>query len=79
MVIVTAPSDLPHIANLAVRQLVALRLRLLAMTATPCEFIVVEGGEAVSEIEHAAGFSILTSLFDDLPFGHPDFYPCTES
>lgn len=81
MLIVTDASDLPRIANSAVRQLVALRLQQLspvAFTATPCEFIVVEGGEAVSEIELAAGFPILTSLFDDLPYADPDFQPCSE-
>lgn len=78
MVIVTCPSDLSRIANPGIRQLVTLRLQQLsppASPATPFEFIVVEGGEAVSEIEQVAGFSILTSLFDDLPFDHPDFYP----
>ena len=79
MVIVTYPSDLPHIANLAVRQLVAHRLRQLAPSATPatpCEFIAVEGGDAVSEVEATVGLPILHGLFDDLPFGHPDFAPC---
>lgn len=81
MVIVTDTSDLPRIANPAIRQLVELRLQQLAPDASPsspCEFIVVEGGEAVSEIEQAAGFPILSGLFDDLPFGHPDFQPCSE-
>ena len=81
MITIRNPSDLPRIANPAIRQLVALRLQQLipnATPATPCEFIVVEGGEAVSEIEQAAGLPILTGLFDNLPFEHPDFYPCTE-
>lgn len=81
MITIRNPSDLPRIANPAIRQLVALRLQQLipnATPATPCEFIVVEGGEAVSEIEQAAGLPILTGLFDNLPFEHPDFYPWTE-
>ena len=81
MVIVTDPSDLPRIANPAIRELVGFRLRQLSPDAypdTPCEFIVVEGGEAVSEIEQAAGFPILTGLFDDLPYTDPDFQPCSE-
>ena len=81
MITIRNPSDLPRIANPAIRQLVALRLQQLipnATPATPCEFIVVEGGEAVSEIDQAAGLPILTGLFDNLPFEHPDFYPCTE-
>lgn len=78
MVIVTCPSDLSRIGNSGIRQLVTLRLQQLsppASPATPVEFIVVEGGEAVSEIEQAARFPIMTSLFDDLSFDHPDFYP----
>lgn len=81
MLVVTHPSDLPRIANPAIRQLVALRFQQLAPDASPsspCEFIVVEGGEAVSEIEQAAGYPILTSLFDELPYTDPDFQPCSE-
>lgn len=81
MVIVTAPSDLLHIANLAVRHLVAHRLQQLAPSATPattCEFIVVEGGDAVSEIEATVGLPLLHGLFDDLPYTDPDFQPCSE-
>ena len=81
MVIVTEASDLPRIANPAIRELVAIRFRQLSpdgYPATPCELIVVEGGEAVSEIEQAAGFPILTGLFDDLPYTDPDFQPCSE-
>lgn len=73
-------SKVQRIANPAIRELVALRFQQLAPSAAPaapCEFLVVEGGEAVSEIEQATGFPILTD-FEGLPFGHPDFYPCTE-
>ena len=82
MVIVTCPSDLSRINHLAIWQLVSLRLDQLrspdALDASDVpltKFIVAEGGEAVAQIEQAAGFPILTSLFNDLPFDHPDFYP----
>ena len=84
MIIVTNPSDLPRIANPAIQELVALRLQQLqqlspeASNATPYEFIVVEAGDPVSEIEQAAGFPIVSSLFDDLPYTDPDFCPCHE-
>jgi len=85
MVIVTDPSDLPRISNPAIRELVALRWRQLhspddldAPDAEPVEFIVVEAGDPAQEIEQAAGFPILTGLFDDLPYTDPDFQPCTE-
>ena len=81
MIIVTEASDLHLITNPTIQKLVTLRFQQLAPEAppaTPCEFIVVEGGEAVSEIELAAGFPILTGLFDDLAYTDPDFQPCSE-
>jgi hypothetical protein len=82
MVIVTDPSDLPRITNPAIRELVALRLQQLHLPndhdSAHVELIVVEAGDVVSEIEQAAGFPLLTGLIDELPFDHPDFYPCTE-
>lgn len=81
MIIVTDESDLPRIANPAIRQLVALRLEQLSPDVTDAEsveLIVVEAGDAVSKIEQATGFPILTSLFDDLPYTDPDFQPCSE-
>ena len=82
MLIVTSVSDLPRIAHPGIRTLLSLRFTQLntaeeldAPDASLTTFLVVEGGEAVSEIEQAARFPILTSLFDDLPFDHPDFYP----
>ena len=78
MIIIRDSSDVAAIANPAIRQLLALRFQQLASGDTPGEFIVVEGGEAVSEIEQAVGFPVLTSLFDDLPYTDPDFQPCSE-
>ena len=82
MVIVTELADLSRITNPAIRALLVLRLQQLDspddLDSAPVELIVVEAGDEVPAIEQAAGFPILTSLFDDLPFGIPDFYPCTE-
>lgn len=81
MLVLTTPTDLHRITHPGIRQLVAIRLQQLAEiapTPTTCEFIVVEGGEAVSDIEQAAGYPILTGLFDDLPYTDPDFQPCSE-
>lgn len=78
MLIVADPSDLPRIINLAIRELVALRLQQLCSEASDStELIVVEPGDAAQKIEQAAGYPILTD-FDGLPFDHPDFCPCTE-
>jgi hypothetical protein len=87
MLVITDASDLPRIANPTIQKLVALRLEQLgqlhqlspeASNATTYEFIVVEAGDPVSEIEQAAGFPIVTSLFDDLPYTDSNFYPCHE-
>lgn len=82
MVIVTDPSDLPRITNSAIRKLVALRLQQLHspddLDGEPVELIVVEAGDAVSEIEQAIGIPILTSLFEDITYGHSDYVPPTE-
>ena len=86
MLIIRNPSDLPRIANPAIRQLVALRFQQLAPSAAPATpgmspdgyFVVVEAGDAVSEIELAVGFPVLSGLFDDLPYTDPDFQPCSE-
>ena len=86
MLIINDASETQFITHPGIKQLVSLRFQQLAPSASPATpnvvpngcFIVVEGGEAVSEIEKAAGLPILTGLFDDLPFGHPDFYPCSE-
>lgn len=85
MVIVTNASELPRIAHPGIRHLVAIRLQQLKAPLPPdepaaasVEFIIVEPGDSATAVEQAAGFPILTSLFDDLPFDHPDFYPCHE-
>ena len=80
MIILRDPVQLTGVTNPAIRKLVALRFQQLnspdPLAAPDAELIVVEGGDAVSEIEAAVGLPILHGLFDDLPFGHPDFAPC---
>ena len=86
MLIINDASETQFITHPGIRKLISLRFQQLAPSAPPAApnvvpdgcFIVVEGGETVSEIELAGGFPILRSLFNDLPFGHPDFQPCSE-
>ena len=87
MIVITQSAEVTQVSNPAIRSLLTRRFQQLAETAptattvsmvTPCEFILVEGGDAVSEIEQAAGYPILTGLFDDLPYTDPDFQPCSE-
>lgn len=79
MVVITDQSQLHHISHPDIRDLLVIRLQQLGSDAfTSTEFIIVEPGDATLAIERVAGFPILTSLFDDHSFGHPDFYPCYE-
>jgi hypothetical protein len=82
MLILHDPSDLHRITNPAVRQLVALRWQQLHfpddLDSEPVEFIVIEAGDAVTEIDEAVGIPILTSLFDEIPYGHDSYVPPTE-
>lgn len=41
-------------------------------------FIVVEPGDTAEALEAEIGFPVLRNLFDDMPFGHPDFAPSFE-
>lgn len=77
MLILHNSSAIATITNPAIQQLVALRVHQMnstdALDTEAVEFIVVEPGDAVSDIEQAAGFPILSSLFDGLPYTHVDY------
>lgn len=83
MIILHDLSEAAHISNPRLQQLAALRINQLYSPGDPdtpdalgC-LIVMDMGDTIGSLEDAAGYPILTSL-DDLPFGHPDFYPCSE-
>ena len=38
--------------------------------------VIVEPGDTVEQLEQAVGLPLLRSLFDDVPYGDPDFTPC---
>lgn len=77
MLILRDISAIATITNPAIRQLVALRFQQLnspdALDTEAVEFVVVQSGDEVSDIEQAAGVPILTSLFDGLPYTHVDY------
>jgi hypothetical protein len=76
MVIVTDQSQLHRVSHFGIQHLVTIRLQQLGSDASIfTELIVVETGDGTSAIEQKSGFPILTSLFDDLPFDHPDYTP----
>ena len=41
--------------------------------------IIIEAGDSLSEIEEEIGFSIMTSLFDDVRYPDPDYIPSCEA
>lgn len=77
-------AEVSGIANPCIRDLAALRFRQLNSPDDPDApdatgyFIVVEPGDTFEQLEQAFGLPLLRSLFDELPFGHPDFTPCFE-
>ena len=81
MLILRSAAEVSGIANPLLRELAALRFRQLNSPDAPDatgHFIVVEPGDTIEQLEQAVGLPILHGLFDDLPFGHPDFFPCSE-
>jgi len=83
MLIVTSPQVALSIANPCVRSLVATRFHQVT-NAAPYdvdihgEFIVVEVGDTVADLERAVGCSILENPFDGTRFGEPGFSPIFE-
>ena len=80
MIVITDQADLVRVTHPGIKKLIAIRLEQLGDLAagTSPTFIIVESGDSASTVQQSAGFPMLTSLFDDLPFDHPDFYPCHE-
>lgn len=81
MIVLRDSSAVSQIADPALRALVALRFaQLLAGEATESYgcMVVVEAGDTVEQLEQEISLPILHGLFDDAPFGDPDFTPCFE-
>lgn len=83
MIVLREPAAVNLISAPDLRQLLALRFsQLLAGDGDLAEgygcLLVVEAGDMVEQLEQEIGLPILSGLFDDAPFGHPDFAPCYE-
>jgi len=80
MIVLREPAAVGLISAPDLRQLLGLRFsQLLAGDADwPGCLLVVEAGDNVQQLEQEIGLPILHGLFDDAPFGHPDFAPCFE-
>ena len=83
MYIVRDPCDVPSLPHAGISHIVSQRiseLRLSAEEALPDlgKFIVVEPGDAVGELEERAHCNLITSPFDSIVYGDPDFEPSFE-
>ena len=77
MLILKSPSSFDSITDPDILRLVKLRHSQLGDEMFG-SMIIIEAGDSLSEIEEEIGFSIMTSLFDDVRFPDPDFVPCFE-
>ena len=63
------------IAKIVIQRISELRLSAEETLADIGEFIIIEPGDTIADLEEASGCSIITNLFDRLHFGEPDFVP----
>ena len=83
MIVLRDPQVTSQITDPYIRDLVALRFSQI-LAGEPYDYdrhgymVVVEPGDTVELLEQEIGLPILHGLFDDVPFGHPDFAPCFE-
>ena len=81
MKILRDPQATSQISDPYIRDLVALRWSQV-LAGEPYDYdrhgymVVVEPGDTVEQLEQEIGLPVLHGLFDDLPYGHPDFTPC---
>lgn len=83
MIVLRDPLAVGEVTDPYICKLVALRFAQV-MADEPYDddrhgyMVVVEAGDTVEQLEQEISLPILHGLFDDLPFGDPDFTPCFE-
>ncbi len=81
MLILHDPAATSQVTDPSIHELVSLRFRQI-LAGEPYDYdrhgymVIVESGDTVAQLEQAVGLPILHDLFDDLPYGDPDFTPC---
>jgi hypothetical protein len=81
MIVLRDPQATSQLTDPYIRDLVELRFRQI-LAGEPYDYdrhgymVVVEPGDTVEQLEQEIGLPILHGLFDDLPYGDPDFTPC---
>jgi len=80
MIVLRDPATTSQISDPYIHELVALRFAQV-LAGEPYDYdrhgymVVVEPGDTVEQLEQEIGLPILHGLFDDVPFGDPDFTP----
>ena len=80
MLILRDPEATSQVTDPGIRELVTLRFtQVLSGEAYDYDrhgyMVIVESGDSVEQLEQETSLAILHGLFDELPFGHPDFAP----
>ena len=81
MIVLRDPQATSQITDPYIHELVSLRWSQI-LAGEPYDYdrhgymVIVEPGDTVEQLEQAVGLPILHGLFDDLPYGDPDFTPC---
>ncbi len=81
MIVLRDPQATSQITDPYIHELVSLRWSQV-LAGEPYDYdrhgymVVVEPGDTVEQLEQEIGLPLLHGLFDDVPFGHPDFTPC---
>ena len=83
MIVLRDPATTSQVTDPYIRDLVSLRWSQI-LAGEPYDYdrhgymVIVEPGDTVEQLEQEIGLPILHGLFDDLPYGNPDFTPCFE-
>jgi hypothetical protein len=83
MIVLRDPATTSLLTDPYIRGLVSLRWSQI-LAGEPYDYdwhsymVVVEPDDTVEQLEQEIGLPVLHGLFDDTPFGHPDFTPCFE-
>ncbi len=80
MYIIRDPINLSAVAYTGISQILAARMSQLKVPETEVlsdigEFIIVEPGDTIANLEEASGCAITTDLFGEAHYGDPDFVP----
>jgi hypothetical protein len=83
MIVLRDPQATSQLTDPYIHELVSLRWSQI-LAGEPYDYdrhgymVVVEPGDTVEQLEQEIGLPVLHGLFDDLPYGDPDFTPCFE-